>query len=267
LIRRRWSYLAFALLLAAATAGAQTFGPNLRVNHGGDGFNQNTPSVELGPEGQVYILWEDWRHPTGSATFTRSLDNGASFESERRVDPEEAPGYPPPMLVKWPCLAIDGPGIIYVVWVAWEPGQTGRVWCARSSDQGVSFSNPVLVSDSTINDRAWPAAAGDPAGGVHIVWCDFRNGDEVVDLYTSYSVDGTAFSTNVKANVIPVGPTCTPPLPDIAVAHTTSGIVHIVWRHTGSANRRYVYACRSLDGGRSFRMPVEVSHDVWVFDG
>ncbi len=258
--------LAVCTLLGAAPAQADTFGPNLRVNHAGEGYHQTDPEIVVGPEGTIYAVWEDWRVTTGSVHFTRSLDGGLSFEPERRVDPPQAPGYGTPMLVRWPCLAVDGNGLVYVAWVIWEHGQTGRIYCARSIDEGMSFGSPVLVSDSEQDDRAWPEASGSPGGGVHITWGDFRNGPDVIDLYTAYSPDGTSFRANVKANRIVVGPTCTPPLPDIALGGDPDR-VHIVWRHTTTGWNRWIYAARSLDGGLTWELPVEVSHEPWVYDG
>ncbi len=259
------AWIAGAVFLAGSPAlGA--FGANLRVNHFGDGYHQADPEIARGPEGNLYAVWEDWRHGTGSVYCARSLDGGASFEPEIRVDPASAPGYGTPMLVRWPCLGVDGHGIVYAAWVMWEPGRVGRVFCARSIDGGASFEAPVPVSDAEAEDRAWPSMAGDPAGGVHIVWCDFRNSPDIVDLYVSYSPDGTAFRRNVKANREVVGPTCTPPLPDIAVGGDPA-IVHLVWRQTTAGWNRWVHAARSLDGGRTWELPVEVSHVPWFYDG
>jgi hypothetical protein len=255
-----------AVVAAGGVANGQTFGPNLRVNSSGDGFHQTDPEIVVGPEGNLYVAWEDWRHATGSVYLARSVDGGVSFEPEIRVDPASAPGYGTPLLVRWPCLGVDGHGVVYAAWVRWVPGSTGQVYCARSVDQGGSFELPVRVSDSEILDRAWPQMAGDPGGGVHVIWCDFRNGETVVDLYASYSLDGTQFRDNVQANREVVGPTCTPPLPDIAVGGDPP-IVHIVWRQTTAGWTRWVYAARSLDGGLTWSLPVEVSHDPWIFDG
>lgn len=262
-----WLLLVLPHLALPAPGMTQTgsFGPNVRVNHGGDGFHQDGPRVAVGPEGNIYVCWEEWRHISGSVYFTRSLDGGVTFETEYRVDPDGSREDGRPILVHWPCLAVDGLGIIFVAWVSWEQGQTGRVYCARSTDQGVSFGDAVLVSDSAISDRAWPAIAADPCGGVYLVWCDFRNGQDIVDLYTSRSNDGIIFTPNVKANLAAVGPTCTPPLPDIA-AGDLPGLVHIVWRQT-FGNVRWIYACRSLNWGQSFLPAVPVSHEPWVFGG
>jgi hypothetical protein len=253
-------------LALAGPAAAGTFGANLRVNQSGDGYHQTDPEIVRGPEGNLYVVWEDWRHSTGSVYCARSLDGGASFEPEIRIDPASLPGYGTPMLVRWPCLGVDGNGIVYAAWVMWEPGRMGRVFCARSVDEGATFDPPVLVSDSEVGDRAWPEMTGDPAGGVHIVWCDFRNSPDIVDLYVSYSQNGTAFRPNVKANRQVVGPTCTPPLPDIAMGGDPA-VVHLVWRQTNAGWSRWIYAARSLDRGLTWELPVEVSHDPWFFDG
>jgi hypothetical protein len=259
-----WIAIGFILVCPVAAA---TFGANLRVNESGDGYHQADPEVARGPAGNLYVVWEDWRHSTCSVYCARSLDGGASFQPEIRVDPASALGYGTPILVRWPCLGVDGNGIVYVAWVVWAPGHNmGRIFCARSLDEGASFELPVLVSDSEVEDRAWPELTGDPAGGVHIVWCDFRNSPNIVDLYVSYSPDGIAFRPNVKANRDVVGPTCTPPLPDIAM-DGDDGIVHLVWRQTTAGWNRWIYATRSLDGGLTWELPAQVSHEPWFYDG
>jgi hypothetical protein len=250
---------------SVAQDGPPPLGPNLRVNSAGDGFYQDAAQIAFGPEGNIYVAWEDWRHAEGSVYFTRSTDGGATFAPEYRVDPSDSVSSEGAVLVRFPCLAVDGTGLVYVAWISWDEGGIGRVFCSRSADEGMTFEEPVIVSDSTVNDRAWPSAAGDPHGGVYIVWCDFRNSEEIVDLYTSRSDDGTSFSPNVKANLAPVGPTCTPPLPDIA-AGDLPGYVHIVWRQTYWEDR-WIYACRSADGGASFEPAVEVSHEPWFYGG
>ena len=57
-----------------------------------------------------------------------------------------------------------------------------------------------------------------------MVWGDFRNGSEVIDLYIARSDDGTVFSANVKANLEPVGPNCTPPLPLVRADSSTAAL-------------------------------------------
>jgi len=257
----------FAAFVAATPApGApELWGPNLRVNHGGGDVHQEDPQLVLGAEGNLYVVWEDWRHPTGSVYFTRSTDGGASFEMERRVDPED-PSARGLLLVQWPRMAVDGNGVIFVAWVSWQVGETGRVYCAHSSDQGLTFSEQRLVSDSARNDRAWPDIAGLPSGGACLVWGDFRNGEDVIDLYTSRTLDGESFSANVRANQASVGPACTAPWPRISAGGGPGSLI-LVWRQTLAPNARWIYTCRSSDGGMTFQPAVEVSHDPWFNDG
>lgn len=253
-------------ILSPSPAPAGVFGSNLRVNHSGDGFHQEAPQVAVCLDGSIVVVWEDWRHVSGSVYVSRSTDGGATFSVEQRVDPASLPGYGEPILVQWPDLAVDGQGIVYVTWIAWVPGETRRVWCARSLDHGQSFREPVPVSDAMEGDRSWPAATGDPWGGVYVVWGDFRNGPEVIDLYVSRSEDGSIFSANVKINSGPISPNCTAPLPDIGAGHEP-GRVYLCWRQTNAGNLRYVYSSRSTDFGATWRHPVEVSHVPWGYEG
>jgi hypothetical protein len=258
--------LLVAMSPGPSSAQSRVFGPDLRVNHSGDTFHQEAPQVAVCLDGSIVVVWEDWRHTSGSVYIARSTDGGATFSVEQRVDPASLPGYGEPILVQWPGLAVDGQGIVYVTWIAWVLGETRRVWCARSLDDGQTFGEPVPVSDTMEGDRSWPATAGDPWGGVYVVWGDFRNGPEVLDLYVSRSDDGSVFSPNVKANLGPISPNCTAPLPDIAAGHDP-GRVYLCWRQTNASILRYVYSSRSTDFGVTWQPFVEVSHVPWSYDG
>jgi hypothetical protein len=92
--------------------------------------------------GRVHVAWNDSRKmgPSGGEvmSYTRLNDEGTAFEPQRNVI-ESAKG-----LDGGGSVAADDSGNVYVVWHAPEPGARGeerrRVWVARSTDEGKTFS-------------------------------------------------------------------------------------------------------------------------------
>ncbi len=77
----------------------------------------------------------------------------------------------------------------------------------RYSDDGMSWSQPVHVSDpteadgSTKGDQYVPWIDVDPQGGVHVAWYDRRNSPDnrLLDVYYAYSDNGgESFHRNVR---------------------------------------------------------------------
>src|SRR5262249_62029816 len=97
-----------------------------------------------------------------------------------------------------PSLAIDrrgGPfdGALYVAWTQDGTSDPDVVF-ATSTDQGKSWSTPVLASDVSSNSQYAPSVAVDPQGTVNFTFYDARDdvNDRRVFRYLSRSSDGGA---------------------------------------------------------------------------
>ncbi len=160
--------------------------------------------MTVAPNGDVYVAYQDGHHSPGGISITRSTDGGQSFGPLRTV----ATFRPAGRLTagaggaasnSGPSLAVDGNGVVHVVWAAVSTGATtdrSDVFYARSTDNGATFSAArKLNDDGTSTTQAFPAVAALPDGTVGVRWADRRNDaarDTLTDQYMAISRDGGA---------------------------------------------------------------------------
>lgn len=156
----------------------------------------------IGANGEVYACWAG---PSG-LTFSRSLDGGDSWSSEKLIDP--MPGgwtYSIPGLYRANGLPItkvdlsDGAhhGTIYVNWSDQRKGiDDTDVWLSRSEDEGMTWSEPVRINqDQGESHQFFTWMDVDQAtGNLYFVYYDRRNASEhnhlSTQVYMAISVDG-----------------------------------------------------------------------------
>jgi hypothetical protein len=113
------------------------------------GTLKRAPSVALGPGGDPFVVWEDWRDGEPHVMLSGSSDLGASFDDDVQVDgPGSAPAQQPQ-----PDLALDPAGTIAVVWKDTTDGN--HTYCAASDDGGASFGDAVQVDDKKHPQFSW----------------------------------------------------------------------------------------------------------------
>lgn len=211
-----------------STDGGKTFSEPVpqrmrmaNLPHGAQGANCCVLS-----DGTVVILYdvvEDWRDRTGSPhvlAVERSTDGGRSFEPASRSVGERPPrgrAVPREKLIARtepkvgagvargiPCLAVDGSkgahrDRVYAVWEAYD-GERSRVVLSFSSDSGLKWSEPTVVSDGadagaagTFRGASMPAVAVNGDGAVGVSWYDTRDAvgkDQGWDVRFAASHDG-----------------------------------------------------------------------------
>jgi len=135
-----------------------------------------------------------------------------------------------------PHVALDEADAINVVW------DGAGVRFARSTDAGLTFSNPLTLGVGNSSD-----VATGPVGVIYVAW---RNGPP----YLAVSTDGgssfssprpitTAFQTDSRPGIA-VGP---------------NGRVHVVWVYSQT-----VYYARSDDGGHTFTVPIPLNQGAYI---
>jgi hypothetical protein len=134
------------------------------------------PQMALGRGGRVYVVWfasekATIRGPNGAAPvlFSRLNDAGTAFEPERNLM-QYAQGVDGGLSV-----AADRWGDVYVVWHAMGkvPGEANRrVYLARSTDDGKTFSREVPISPATLGacGCCGMRAFVDSAGTVYVLY-------------------------------------------------------------------------------------------------
>lgn len=154
-------------------------------------------------DGTLYLTWVDTA--TGALQFTRSTDDGASFDAARSIATTafafEAPPNSQFRSVTQPYHAVDnsgGPrdGALYLVWMGLEEGHMD-VQMMSSRDGGATWDGPRLFTeDNTTNAQFHPVPWVDDRGGVHVTYYDRRYdpADKLVDLTWAFSADSADFT-------------------------------------------------------------------------
>ena len=170
---------------AEANAGFSTFTTPVVVNDN-NANTQIAPSAVTGTSGEILVAWQDSRSGNEDVYFSKSVDEGGSFQANTRVD--DGPGTSKQIE---PMGAIADNGTIYVVW------QDNRssvidydVYMTSSSNGGSEFATDKKVDDSnnTISWQERPAIAVSSDGVILVAWTDDRS--DIFRIRMTYSTDG-----------------------------------------------------------------------------
>jgi len=245
-----------AALFVAAVSGLHaqtTFTGEVRVNGDTAGIRQIAPQLAIAPDGIVYVLWTDFRAGVeGQVYLTSSGDGGASFRAAWPLT--NAEGVQAGMQ-RGAQFVIDRMGMLHLTWQ--ERNSLGKISAryARSTDGGVTFSEPLAVAgDSGQQNQDFPSIAVDSSGNPFLCWIDDRETATTrhTQLYFTRSTDGGAtFSAPVRASIMPGGNGGSCECCNTSIAVSSDGNVFISFRGNID-NDRDIYIARSLDGGATF---------------
>jgi len=170
------------IVLSKSTNRGYTFTVPIRVDDTGSGTTeQSAPKVAVATNGDVYVAWYDYRNGNYDIYFAKSIDDGASFGANVRVDDTGSNLF----AQMGPSIAVHGNGNIYVAWYDARNGATNwDIYYAVSTNGGASFGTNIRVDDSAVSSsQTWPDIKVDSIGDVYVVWQDNRNGN--YDIYFS----------------------------------------------------------------------------------
>ena len=150
-------------------------------------------------------------------------------------------------------LAVDSAGNINVVWTDADNTQVKRdIYFSRSTDDGVSWSQVVIISNNSGNFD-YPAIGVDSAGNIDVVWTDSDNDIVKRDIYFSRSTDGgVSWSQDVLIYTYS-GDYNSP-----GIAVDSAGNINIVW--WGGTDPGEILLSRSTDGGLSWSQVVIIAN-------
>ncbi|HJQ71315.1 MAG TPA: sialidase family protein [Blastocatellia bacterium] len=180
------------IMFARSTDRGETFSTPSRVSTGeGRAIEAH---VFTNSAGHIFLTWVDESEGDRQAYFSRSTDGGATFSEPINVS--QKPGAE----ISKPVITASGD----TVYVAFQNDRRGdkQVFLTKSTNGGVSFSNPVQVSRSN-NDvsggRAHsPAIVIDGRGVLHVAWIDSSviGADEGLVIYANTN-NGQRFSQHI----------------------------------------------------------------------
>jgi hypothetical protein len=145
-------------------------------------------------DGDVYVVWHDYRNGDSDIYFNHSADNGLTWQSsDIRLDTGDSAGTKASLFPKITCSENS----VYAVWEDWRNGRPD-IYFNYSPDNGLNW----LVSDIRLdtgdtpgaNDSTLPQIACTDSD-VFAVWSDKRNGT-YDDIYFNRAVP----TTDIKAN-------------------------------------------------------------------
>jgi hypothetical protein len=214
--------------LARSIDEGLTFGANVRVNPAEAGTNHTEPWITFDQAGIVYVAYTRITATAEDIYLTKSLDKGSTFGTPVKINDDSGDYYRGKKEV-----AISKDGEICVVWTdGRNPNGYWDIYFATSTDGGVSFGPNIRVNDDHVaNWHGTPSLVIDSAGGINIVWEDFRNNGVTPtyyrDVYYAHSDDGIQFSENVKVNYLPNATWVDCADPNVAIDSNDN--LYIVW--------------------------------------
>jgi hypothetical protein len=109
----------FVIYLSKSIDGGLTFSTPLRIDNSSSATgNQERPTMAVDLEGWIYIAWQDDRNGNEDIYFSRSTDQGASFEPSIRVDDSTDNSGDQ----VFPHMAVDNSKDIYITWTDYGRG-------------------------------------------------------------------------------------------------------------------------------------------------
>ena len=154
---------------ALSSDGGVSFSTPIPVNPEVAGLSYQNPALAVGQDGRIHIAWEESQNGYWDIYYAYSAD-GKTFSSAVRVNDD----IPQTDQVR-PALAVGGDAKVYL---AWQDNRHGNwdIYSARSTNNGDTFEQDMLVNIETLGQQADPAIGIDSQGRVHIVWADGQPG-------------------------------------------------------------------------------------------
>ena len=150
----------------------RSFTPAIKVNDEGAKGYHSFQTMEVGPDGTIYVAWLDGRDKetnppgTGSLYIAKSVDQGKSFGKNIKVSGAICP-------CCRPAIAFDDSGKVFISWRHVYEGDNRVMVVSTSEDKGDTWSDRVRVTDDgwKINGCAHSGPAmGYANGKLFVAW-------------------------------------------------------------------------------------------------
>lgn len=188
------------------------------------GFSEHPMIVASNSGNIIHVVWQDSRDDPANHTYEiyykRSTDGGVTWSSDTRLTNS-------PNNSRWPCIVLWG-SVLHLVWTDARNGNND-IYYKKSTNDGASWGADIRLTTNT-SHQIQPSIALSYTGGtiVHIVWDDWRHGNNNRQVYYIKSVDA---GTNWGPEERLTNSTAIIENPCVAVAFQTVHVVWTDWRH------------------------------------
>lgn len=229
---------------------------------------QAPAQVAVGPEGNVYVLWQNntkiagRRFPASDLRFARSTDGGRTFEPAVTVN-DDAGGLPSGHTFQDVVVGPDG-----TVWVSWLDSRVrDSARAALPKPSASSAGSASAASHGSAGSHGAAAAGGHAAHGAGMhgghTMAMGGAGEENLppsEVRVAKSTDGgRTFGPSMVVDTEPC-PCCR-----TSMAVAADGTLYVSWRKEYGGDVRDVVVAKLAPGAAAFAAPVRVHGDEWVF--
>jgi len=212
------------------------------------------PKLSYAPDGTLYALYAvgkevpGRRFPMSSLRLAKSADDGKTWTSPVTIASDSAFG-----TRNFHALHVGGDGALYVAWLESTQGKS-KTFLTRSTDQGTTWTTPVLADTAQSCPCCRTAIATAQDGTLYLAWRTVFPGS-IRDVVVARSNDhGATWATPVRVHADNwVFDGCPHAGPSMQV--DSAGTVHIAW-WTGKQGAAGAFYARSTDHGASFSAPI-----------
>ena len=147
------------------------------------------------------------------------------------------------------CIAANG-DFVHVIWFDQRDGNR-EIYYKRSTNGGISWGTDKRLT----NDNDWSTFPSVSVSGsfVHVVWTDYRNGND--EIYYKRSTNG---GTSWEADTRLTYNTAASNFPSVSVSGST---VHVVWQDERDDSDCDIYYKRSTDGGTNWGADIRLTNN------
>jgi hypothetical protein len=239
------------IFFARSTDGGLTFSEYDNISEQNTG---NSFSPQISSEGNnVYVVWEDDTDNIPGNTdifFARSTNGGLTFSEPENISEN-------PEFAFEPQISSEGNNV-YVVWSGDtdNPDITAGIFFARSTDGGLTFSEPVNISEEDTGDAIDPQISTE-GNNVYVVWEDDVDTPDIDEIFFARSTDGGltfSESNNISEST---GNSFS------AQISSEGNNVYVVWSgDTDNPRNLAIFSARSTDDGLTFSEPDNISEST-----